>query len=172
MFGKQNYLGALPVYEDLHVQRPANRALYGTAGVFAESRRQANCRRLRAAAMIESAHQLALDAKAAGDNSNLLQLMLEKTSIPVNKDAAATPKTPAQEILGKAEKGLCQRRYGWRNRSFKQAAEADPKLYEAPLFAGDAEYKLKHYDAAGDCTRRRSLSIRTGRPRTATGAMR
>jgi tetratricopeptide (TPR) repeat protein len=32
---------------------------------------------------------------------------------------------------------------------YRQAAETDPKLYEAPLFAGDTAYKMKNYDDAG-----------------------
>jgi tetratricopeptide (TPR) repeat protein len=32
---------------------------------------------------------------------------------------------------------------------YKEASEADPKLYAAALFAGDTEYKMKNYDEAG-----------------------
>lgn len=147
LFEQLNYLAALPLFEDLHVQRP-------TSNKYREE--LALCRMSKAeqlppaesAAMLDSAHTLLLDAKAAGDNSNLLQILLEKMSAPVKKDAPVT-KTPAQEMLTKAEKAFSSGDLNGALVLYKQAADADPKMYEAPLFAGDAEYKLKNYDEAG-----------------------
>ena len=98
--------------------------------------------------MMDSAHTLLLEARASGDNSNLVQILLEKMSVPINKNAPAT-KTPAQDLLAKAEKAFSTGDLNGALVFYQQAAEADPKMYEAPLYAGDAEYKLKNYDEAG-----------------------
>jgi tetratricopeptide (TPR) repeat protein len=147
LFGQQNYMGALPLFEDLHTQRPTNNK-YREELALCRIAKAGQLPPAESAAMLESAHTLLLDAKASGDNSNLLQILLEKMSVPVNKDVSAT-KTPAQEILTKAEKAFSSGDLNGAIVFYKQAAEADPKMYEAPLFAGDAEYKLKNYDEAG-----------------------
>ena len=148
LYQKQNFLGALPLYEDLHQQRPDSNifrerlAMMLLAKVSGESPTDA-------AATRERAKKLLLDAQAAGDNSNLVQVVLEKLSQPTTT-SPQVPKSPGADALSKAEKAFSSGDLNGALVFYKQAAEADPKLYEAPLFAGDAEYKLKHYDAAGD----------------------
>jgi tetratricopeptide (TPR) repeat protein len=145
LFAQQNFLGALPLFEDLHVQRPTNNK-YLEQLALCRIAKAGQLPPAEMAAMKESARSLLLEAKAAGDNSNLLQILLEKMSVPT-KDASA-PRTPAQEILTKAEKSFSSGDLNGALVLYKQAADADPKMYEAPLFAGDAEYKLNNYDAA------------------------
>jgi len=147
LYQQQNYLGALPLFEDLHLQRPES-------NVFRE--RLAMC--LLAKAVTETpsdatltrerAKKLLLEAKAAGDNSNLLQIMLEKLSTPF---AASTgmQKSPGAESMLKAEKAFSNGNLKKALELYKEASEADPKLYEAALFAGDTEFKRKNYDEAG-----------------------
>jgi tetratricopeptide (TPR) repeat protein len=147
LFGQQNYMGALPLFEDLHIQRPTNNK-YREELALCRISKAGQLPPADSAAMLDSAHTLLLEAKASGDNSNLLQILLEKMAVPVNKDVSAT-KTPAQEILTKAEKTFSSGDLSGAIVLYKQAADADPKMYEAPLFAGDAEYKLKNYDEAG-----------------------
>jgi tetratricopeptide (TPR) repeat protein len=96
----------------------------------------------------ERARKLLLDAKAAGDDSNLIQILLEKLSTPTAPPAARPP-SPGAEALAKAEKAFSSGDLNGALVFYKQAAEADPKMYEAPLYAGDAEYKLKNYDEVG-----------------------
>jgi tetratricopeptide (TPR) repeat protein len=147
MFEQQNYLGALPLIEDLHLQRPTSNK-YREELALCRISEAGQLSPTESAVMLESAHTLLLEAKASGDTSNLLQILLEKMSVPINKDAPAT-KTPAQELLAKAEKAFSTGDLNGALVFYKQAAEADPKMYQAPLFAGDAAYKLKNYDEAG-----------------------
>jgi tetratricopeptide (TPR) repeat protein len=146
LFDQQNFMGALPLFEDLHIQRPTNNK-YREELALCRVSKAGQLPPAEAAAMLDSAHKLLLEAKASGDNSNLLQILLEKMSVPINRDPAA--KTPAQEMLAKAEKAFSSGDLSGALVFYKQAAEAEPKLYEAPLYAGDTEYKLKNYDEAG-----------------------
>ncbi len=76
LYRAQNLSAALPLYEDLHAQQPDNNlfrerlalALLATAGGESDAAARATRKRAR---------QLLLDAQAAGDNSNLLQVELE-----------------------------------------------------------------------------------------------
>ena len=148
LFQQQNFLGALPLFEDLHQQRPESNVfrerlamtLLAKAGTEAPT---------DATATRERARKLLLDAKASGDDSNLLQILLEKLSAPSTAASSDKPKSPGADALAKAEKAFSSGDLNGALVFYKQAAEADPKLYEAPLFAGDAEYKLKNYDEAG-----------------------
>lgn len=99
--------------------------------------------------MRESAHSLLLEAKASGDNSNLLQILLEKMAALNAIPPATHKKSAAEEILAKAEKAFSSGDLNGALVLYQQASDADPKMYEAPLFAGDAEYKLNQYDEAG-----------------------
>jgi tetratricopeptide (TPR) repeat protein len=147
LYQQQNFLGALPLFEDLHLQRPES-------NVFRE--RLAMCLLAKAATEApsdatltrERAKKLLLDAKAAGDNSDLLQIILEKLSTPFTA-SAGMQKSPGAESMLKAEKAFSNGKLKKALELYKEASEADPKLYEAALFAGDTAYKMKDYDEAG-----------------------
>jgi tetratricopeptide (TPR) repeat protein len=147
LYEQQNYMAALPLFEDLHLQRPQS-------NVFRE--RLAMCLLAKASTEAPSdatltrdrAKKLLLEAKAAGDNSNLLQIMLEKLSTPF-AGSAGMQKSPGAESMLKAEKAFSNGNLKKALELYKEASEADPKLYEAALFAGDTAYKMKDYDQAG-----------------------
>ena len=143
----QNVVEALPLYEDLHKQQPENntwRERLATCLLGASVGRPSG----EATAMRERAHKLLLDAKAAGDNSNLLQILLEKLDAAASAAPAAGPASPGIEALLRAEKAFSSGDLPGALKGYQEAMAADPKLYEAPLFAGDAEYKQGHYPAA------------------------
>jgi tetratricopeptide (TPR) repeat protein len=147
LYQQQNFLGALPLFEDLHQQRPESNVFRERLAMtlFAKAGTEAPA---DATVTRERARKLLLDAKAAGDDSNLIQILLEKLSTPTAPPAARPP-SPGAEALAKAEKAFSSGDLNGALVFYKQAAEADPKMYEAPLYAGDAEYKLKNYDEAG-----------------------
>jgi tetratricopeptide (TPR) repeat protein len=146
LFQQQNYMGALPLFEDLHQQRPQSTVFQERLAMIllAKAATEASA---DAAVTRERAHKLLLDAKAAGDNSNLVQILLERLSAPAAPSTG--PPSPGAEAMAKAEKAFTSGDLKGAVAFYQQAAEADPKLYEAPLFAGDTEYKLKNYDEAG-----------------------
>jgi tetratricopeptide (TPR) repeat protein len=144
LYNAQNLVGALPLYEDLHKQQPESNLWRERLAmcVLASSTTEAE-----AAANLARAHKLLLDAKAAGDNSNLLQVMLEKIESPVAA-APKGPESPGAEAFHRAEKAFSSGNLPGALQGYKEAMAADPKMYEAPLYAGDTEFKLGHYPEA------------------------
>jgi tetratricopeptide (TPR) repeat protein len=144
---QQNLIAALPLYADLHQQQPDNN-LYREQLALCLLAKAGTASPQEAANLRSQARTLLLRAQATGDNSNLLQILLEKLG---NKPetVSTAPKSAAEQTLAKAEKAFSSGDLPGSIVLYKQAAEEDPKLYEAPLFAGDAEYKLNHYDEAG-----------------------
>src|SRR6266550_1380773 len=147
LYQQQNFLGALPLFEDLHQQRPESNVFRErlAMSLLAKASTEAPS---DAAVTRERAKKLLLEAKAAGDNSDLLQILLEKLSTPLIA-SAGRQKSPGAESMLKAEKAFSNGNLKKALAFYKEAAEADPKLYEAALFAGDTEYKMKNYDEAG-----------------------
>lgn len=146
LYMSQNFIAALPLYEDLHRRQPEDNvwrerlamSLLAQAGGQPEA---------QGAATRDRAHKLLLEAKAAGDNSNLLQVLLEKLETPV-ATAASGPPSPGQEAFQRAEKAFSSGNLPEALKAYAEAAAAAPKMYEAPLFAGDTEYKQNHYAEA------------------------
>jgi tetratricopeptide (TPR) repeat protein len=146
LYQQQNFIGALPLYEDLHKQVPQSNlyrerlamALIGSAGGKSAAEQQA---------ITDRARKLLLEAQAAGDNNNLLQVLLEKLG-PGGATAPKGPPSPGAEAFGKAEKAFSSGDLAGAVKLYEEAFAADPKLYEAPLYAGDSEFKLGHYAEA------------------------
>src|ERR1035437_2855118 len=146
LYLSQNFIAALPLYEDLHRRQPEDNvwrerlamSLLAQAGSQPEAQGMATR---------ERAHKLLLEAKAAGDNSNLLQVLLEKLETPVSA-APAGPPSPGHEAFQRAEKAFSSGDLPGALKSYEEAVAADPKFYEAALFAGDTEYKQNHYAEA------------------------
>jgi hypothetical protein len=147
LYASQNLVSALPLYEDLHRRHPKEimwderlaMCLLGAAHTHPDA---------EAAAMRERAHQLLLEAKAGGDNSNLLQVVLEKLEAPAGA-AQAGPASPGMDAFQRAEKAFSSGDLPGALKLYEESAAADPKFYEAPLEAGDTEYKRGNYKEAG-----------------------
>jgi TolA-binding protein len=146
LYNQQNFIGALPLYEDLHNRVPQSNlyrerlamALVGSAGGKSPAEQQA---------IADRARKLLLEAQAAGDNSNLLQVMLEKLGT-AGSNVPKGPPSPGADAFAKAEKAFSSGDLAAAVKLYEEAFAADPKLYEAPLYAGDSEFKLGHYAEA------------------------
>jgi tetratricopeptide (TPR) repeat protein len=146
LFARQNYVAALPLYEELHRLQPqstvyderlAMSVLGGAPGQTEEQRADA---RKRAMGLLQQ-------ARAAGDNSNLLQVMMEKL-----QQAAAQP--PAERPAGSEWFDQAEAAFGRGDLQgavglYAKALEVNPQYYAAATFAGDAEFKMGHPAEAG-----------------------
>jgi tetratricopeptide (TPR) repeat protein len=148
LYDAQNFVAALPLFEDLHQRQPASfifterlaMSLVGSVGNSPPAERPA---------VLDRARKLLLEAKAAGDNSNLLQIMLEKLG-PSPGAVPVGPPSPGADALQRGEKAFSNGDLPVALKAYEDAMAADPKLYEAPLFAGDTEYKQGHYKEADE----------------------
>ena len=149
LYQNQQLFQALPLYEDLHARRP-QRTFYTERLAMAwiakggtESTPEAT------AADNQHALELFKQAHAAGDNSDLAQIMLEKLTAAANASPAASGPLPEWRVsFNQAKqffsKGDLKAAIGLYEKSWRQ----NPQFYSAPLFAGDAEFKMGHYDEA------------------------
>ena len=146
LYNAQNMAGALPLYEDMHKRQPDSNlwrerlamCLLGASASHPEA---------DAVAMRDRAIKMLLEARAAGDTSNLLQVLLEKLETPA-ATAPSGPPSPGQDSFKRAEKAFSSGDLPGALKAYQEATAADPKMYEAPLFAGDTEYKQNHYAEA------------------------
>lgn len=148
LYVAQKFTAAVPLYEDLHQQRPTSTvytdklamSLLGSSGTLSGDAKIAQARRAR---------KLLLEAKAAGDTSNLVQVLLEETATLDAPAGGATPPPVGQEFITQGEAAFGRGDLSAALGFYQQAYDANPKLYAAALFAGDTEYKLHHPEQAG-----------------------
>ena len=75
-------------------------------------------------------------------------LFAQTTAGPGATTSAVVKKSPGAESMLKAQKAFSNGKLKKALALYEQAAEADPTLYEAALFAGDTELKRKNYGEA------------------------
>lgn len=137
---KQDFVDAYPLYQELYRLRPSSL-------VYEE--RLAFCL-LGAAkpgdvAARQQAKALLLDAQKKGDNSNLLQTLLEK----IEQSGTAPAEHPAgYEFFERAEAAFAKGDLPGAVTLYAKALEVNPQYYAAATFAGDAEFKQHHFAEA------------------------
>ena len=151
LYQQAQALATLGMYQDLHTQRP-------TAPVYTERLAMAYIAKSgtdtspqEASADRNTARKLFKEAQAQGDHSDLVQVMMEKLGDTDSAPAAVSsddPRAPggafaqAELLFNKGDLQGAIALYG-------QSWQKFPTFYSAPLYAGDSEYKLGHYDQAG-----------------------
>ncbi len=147
-------LATLPLYEELHAQRPASLVYTERLAAAYIAKSGADSSPQDALADRNTAHLLFKEAQSKGDNSDYLQIMMEKLNHADTAPSATTPISPddprapggafvqAEQLFNKGDlKGAVS--------LYEQSWQKFPTFYPAPLYAGDSEYKLGHYDQAG-----------------------
>ncbi len=145
LYQQQNFVAVLPLYEDLHKQVPGSLPYQErlAMALMAGSEPKTPAEKV---AIRKRARDLLLAAQKAGDNSPLLQTLLEKMG---PDDATPPPPLPGQEWFDKAETAFTHGDLPGAVALYAKALEVNPNFYEAATFAGDAEYKLNHPAEAG-----------------------
>jgi tetratricopeptide (TPR) repeat protein len=136
---------ALPLYEDLAKAHP-NEQLY--------FERLADCLGAQAAQLSDPAEIKAVRtrerdaAKRAvelGDTAEYVRMM---ANIDPSEPIVIAPASPGGALLQEAEKAYTAGNFDAALAKYAAAAEADPHLYEAPLYAGDTAYVQKDLKTA------------------------
>jgi tetratricopeptide (TPR) repeat protein len=98
------------------------------------------------------ARSLAIKSRDLGNNSSLIEMILEQVPPDGNPEAftGSKKRTPAAEALLEGEGAFVKGDTTRAIEHYERAAKLDPKLYEAPLFIGDVYYKTKQIDKAGE----------------------
>jgi tetratricopeptide (TPR) repeat protein len=138
-------LDALPLYEDLARDHPKEwmyqERLAVALGVKAEMTTDA----AEVKALLTRERDAAKRAVELGDPNYFMQLTAQ---LDPNAPLAAAPGNPAQALQQEAEKAFGTGDYATALAKYSAAADADPKLYEAPLYAGDTAYSQKDLKTA------------------------
>ena len=87
---------------------------------------------------------------AAGPRAVESDAEVQKENVQPSTTLTVTQTSPGAEAMLKGQKAFSNGKLKKALALYKEAAEADPTLYEAALFAGDTEFKMKNYDEA--CT--------------------
>jgi tetratricopeptide (TPR) repeat protein len=137
---------ALPLYEELAKENP-NQALYDERLIICLS---AGLKQVidpaEATKLRTQMRDAGRRAVALGDASPIVQVA---SQIDPNESPPSVPMTPAGALFNEAERAFSAGDYSTALAKYTQAADADPKMYEAPLYAGDTAYKQHDMAAAG-----------------------
>ena len=147
LFNQNKYLEALPLFEDLIKQNPQDAEAHLALGTCLLSHSAtldnddaAIKERLRAREML-------LKAKELGNNSTLLQNLLQL--IPED-GRLAYGKTPVDLAMQKGEAAFARNDYAEAIQYYSKALELDPANYSAALFVGDSYFGAKDWAKAGE----------------------
>lgn len=160
MFESQNMVAALPLLEKVALAYPDDALVLSRLGfaLYANSVTEKDAAKRQQ--MRDRARSILLKSQSLGDESNLTQMILgalsgaDGTQIPFSNIKAAEAAMREGETAfthGDMDKAIA---------AYKRALEADPNLYEAALYSGDAEFKKglpstdakfrdEHFNAAG-----------------------
>ncbi len=138
---EHKFADALPLLERLAAERPKDLVVFERLGLAVligsggikdlEARKE---QRLRA-------RKILLQAQTLGDNSNLLQVLLQ--GIPEDGSATSFSNNPeVEDVMRGAEAAFGRGDLEQALDGYVKAFALDPNLYEAPLFAGDACFKM------------------------------
>jgi tetratricopeptide (TPR) repeat protein len=149
LFDKNRFIEALPLLQHLDEIKPndpivkEHLAFVLVAYAASKSDPQEKTKiRLRA-------RKLMLEAKALGDNSNLLRVALD--DIP--EDGSAAPFSSRKDVddaMREGEAAFVKADFDTAIAAYQRALVLDPKQYYAALFTGDVYFKMKEMDKAGD----------------------
>ncbi len=160
LYESNNFAAALPLLEKLAISYPNDAIILSRLGfaLYASSATEKDPAVRQQ--MRDRARTTLLRSRSLGDNSNLTTMALDALSAP---DASQLPFSSIQAAEAAMREGEAAFVRGDMDKAiaaYKRALEADPRLYDAALYAGDAEfkkgynstnpqYRSDHFDAAG-----------------------
>lgn len=146
---KHDLLAALPLLEKLATAKPEDTVVLQHLALALASHAIASKNPELMKQNFRRARELAERCRKLGDNSQLVQTILER--LPTEEELNAPPKknTPADDALQAGETAFSSGDFKRALAEYERAEKLDPKLYEAPLFAGDMHYKLNDIEKAG-----------------------
>jgi tetratricopeptide (TPR) repeat protein len=148
---QQNWLEALPLFEDLSQKNPKDayvleglgQSLIAHAATLQDPE-GAGKERLRAKAALQAAQQL-------GDHSQLLENLLDTLkTLPANGAVTYADKEDVDAALKAGEAAFAKQDYEEAIKNYSHALELDPKSYWAALFVGDSYFAAKNFPQAGE----------------------
>jgi len=144
LYDANNMTAALPLLEKLATANPNDVAVLSRLGfsLYAGTSTEkdpAARNRLR-----QRARDTLLRARALGDNSNLTNMVLDALESPDVTSMPFSRIQTAEAAIREGEAAFVRGDMDQAIAAYKRALESDPRLYDAALYAGDAEFKKAH----------------------------
>jgi tetratricopeptide (TPR) repeat protein len=144
LYDANNMTAALPLLEKLATANPNDVAVLSRLGfaLYAGSSTEkdpAARNRLR-----QRARDALLRARSLGDNSNLTNMALDALDSPDSTNVPFSRIQAAEAAIREGEAAFVRGDMDQAIAAYKRALEIDPRLYDAALYAGDAEFKKAH----------------------------
>jgi tetratricopeptide (TPR) repeat protein len=160
LYESNNLTAALPLLEKVAAANPNDGVILSRLGFALYANTATEKDPVLRHQLRERARETLLRSRSLGDNSALTTMVLDALSAPdatqvpfsnIKTAEAAIREGEAAFVRGDMDKAIA---------AYKRALESDPHLYDAALYAGDAEfkkasastdpqYRSDHFDAAG-----------------------
>jgi tetratricopeptide (TPR) repeat protein len=148
LYRQHKNLEALPLLEQLAQEDPDDALVQEALGVARVDRSATLTDPEAQRQELLRARQALLRARELGDNSDLVQVLLEK--IPENTEPPKFSENPdAEKAMEQGEAAFARRDFPAALAAYQHALVLDPRLYAAALFTGDVYYSQHQYDQAG-----------------------
>lgn len=160
LYESNNLAAALPLLEKLAAANPNDAVILSRLGfaLYANSATEKDPA-LRQK-MRDRARVTLMRSRSLGDDSNLTGMVLESLSAPDASQLPFSDIKAAEASIREGEAAFVRGDMDKAIAAYKRALESDPHLYDAALYAGDAEfkkassstdpqYRSDHFDAAG-----------------------
>ncbi len=141
LYEANNFVAALPLLEKLAAANPNDPVILSHLGfaIYANSvdvKDPAARQKMR-----ERARDTLLRSQQLGDDSNLTKITLDALSGPDVSQIPFSSVRTAEAAIRDGEAAFMRGDMDKAIAAYKRALEADPQLYDAALYAGDAEFK-------------------------------
>ena len=149
LYSQGKFVDAMPLFEELASDHPSDFVvrerwawcLFQYAGTLPDPQQRKSVR--------ARARTIAVQAKGLGDNSQLLQLLLEQPA-DGGSEAAFSDSKEADGVMKAAEADFSRGELDKAREGYMRALLMDPNNYDAALFIGDVYFKQHVYGSAGE----------------------
>lgn len=160
VYESQNMIAAFPLLEKVALVYPNDPVVLSRLGfaLYANSIEEKDAAKRQA--MRDRARTILLKSQSIGDDSNLTKMILSALSGPDGTQVPFSNIKTAETAIREGEAAFTRGEMDKAIAAYKRALDADPNLYEAALYVGDAEFKTamlsdnpknrnEHLNAAG-----------------------
>lgn len=160
LYESNNFAAALPLLEKLAVANPNDPIILSRLGfaIYATSATEKDPAVRQQ--MRGRARSVLVRSRSLGDDSNLTRMVLDSLSAPDASEIPFSDIKAAEAAIREGEAAFVRGELDKAIAAYKRALDLDPRLYDAALYAGDAEfkkahnstdpqYRSDHFDAAG-----------------------
>jgi tetratricopeptide (TPR) repeat protein len=160
LYESNNFVAALPLLEKVAAANPNDAEILSRLGFALYANSAAEKDPAQRQKMRDRARVTLMRSRSLGDKSNLTTMILDALSAPDATQLPFSDIKAAEASIREGEAAFVSGDMDKAIAAYKRALESDPHLYNAALYAGDAEFKKAsnstdaqfrsdHFDAAG-----------------------